>query len=107
MVISIVIRCSFEGVHSWPGAPSHLRENYLSYPHRHRFHVEATKTVTHTERDVEFIQFQREVETYCAHRYAGPHTFSCESMAVDLVERFGLSRCRVMEDAENGAEVEA
>lgn len=105
--IRVVVRFSFEGVHSWPGAPAHLPEAYLRHPHRHMFHVEATQTVTHTERDVEIIALRRKMECYCVQHFSGPHGGSCEAMALALLVQFNLHSCRVLEDNENGAEVEA
>jgi len=104
MVLSIIVRFTFSGIHHWPGAPQDVEEQYLVVPHRHLFHVEAVKAVTHEERDIEFIALQRQMISYCA-IFADPHAMSCETMAVKLLEHFGLSRCRVLEDGENGAEV--
>ena len=103
--IKIIVRFSFEGIHCWPAAPDHLREAYLRHPHRHMFHVEATKVVTHTERDIEIIALKNAMQDYCLTSLKGPHTLSCEAMALALLEYFGLCCCRVLEDDENGAEV--
>lgn len=105
--IAIVVRFQFAGIHSWPLAPQNVEERYLAAPHRHMFYVEAVKPVTHAERDIEIIALKREMAHYCWAYFKGPHTMSCESMAIQLLEEFGLLRCQVLEDNENGAEVTA
>ncbi len=80
---------------------------FLQFPHRHEFHVEAVKPVTHDDRDVEIIMLKGALRRYCESQFAGPHTLSCEAMARQLQSVFDLSRCRVLEDGENGAEVTA
>ena len=103
--LAIVVRFQFIGIHSWPAAPAGP-EDYLRYPHRHVFHVEATKLVDHEERDIEFIGFKLAMQEYVSDiGLEGPHTMSCETMARGLLAHFNLSKCRVFEDDENGAEV--
>jgi len=103
----IVVRFQFEAVHYWPNAPQGLDERYLALPHRHMFHVEATTPVAHEDRDIEIIAFKREMQAYCADVFGKqPTTSSCETMARMLLEHFRLYRCQVLEDNENGAEVE-
>ena len=105
--LAIVMRFTFEGVHSWPGAPQTVREKYLAHPHRHLFHVEAVKAVSHAERDIEIIALKNSMQRFCVENLGGPHDHSCETMALTLLTHFGLQRCRVLEDNENGAEVTA
>lgn len=105
MRTSVIVRFQFEGVHSWPGAPAG-REQHLAFPHRHVFHVEAVKDVSHDDRDVEFIGLKRDMETFVdAAALVGPHSYSCEMMAEKFLVEFQLRSCRVFEDNENGAEV--
>lgn len=106
MRISIVVRFHFEGIHSWPDVPDNHPATYLRNPHRHLFYVQATKRVSHEERDIEIIEFKKEMKRYCGEQFSGPHTLSCETMARKLLEAFNLEKCRVLEDGENGAEVE-
>ncbi len=40
------------GIHCWPSAPQH--RHYLSYAHRHLFHIHATVEVGHDDREVEY-----------------------------------------------------
>ena len=105
--LAIVVRLQFSGIHSWPTAPADRHEAYLAHPHRHVFHVEAVLNVTHVNRDVEFIAFKQRLLDYVDDYFAGPHHMSCEEMALRLLDEFGLSRCSVFEDNENGAEVTA
>lgn len=104
---SIIVRFQFEGFHYWEDAP--VQHAFLREPHRHMFHVEAVKQVVHTNRDIEFIQFRRVLEQHCLLNYGGnqfrSHGKSCEMIAMELVQTYELSSCRVFEDNENGAEV--
>lgn len=117
MFIDIVVKFEFEAWHKWPKAPrEHL---YLSFPHRHMFHVHAQKTVEHADREIEIIKLKRELYNACKAKYGLASfdsfedgttvdyndctTDSCEQMALWLLQRFGLSFAQVLEDGENGA----
>lgn len=50
--VTVWARTTFVGWHQWPDAPPH--RNYLSTPHRHLFHVNASVEVRHDNREVEF-----------------------------------------------------
>lgn len=101
-------RFTFEGIHNWGNAPDEAY--YLRSEHRHLFHVICTKEVFHDDRDVEFINFAREVKTYletvlyperkadCV--YLGQQ--SCEMIAKKLLDKYDLFECEVWEDMENG-----
>lgn len=109
-----------EGTHNWPNCPFD-EVAYLRDTHRHIFHIKAYKIVTHSDRDVEFIMLQHRIEAFllttygqqikhntgweiCDHkRVCVFGAKSCEMIAHELIERFGLSRCEVNEDNENGA----
>lgn len=104
------VYCSlqFEAVHNWPGCP--LEEvAYLRDPHRHTFYIKAHKIVNHNDRDLEFIVLKHKITKYLAERFPSDvgcpdiGATSCEMLAQDLIEKFGLSRCEVNEDNENGA----
>ncbi len=99
---NIIVRLQYEAIHHWKDA-----DNYLKHPHRHIFHVEAKKPVTHDDRDIEFIELKNQMEAYALAKWSNgkTHQASCEMMARDFIEQFDLSYCRVMEDNENGAEV--
>ena len=98
-----------EGTHNWPGCP--FKEvAYLKHSHRHVFHIKAFKTVTHDDRDVEFIMLKHKINKHFHDNHFndmsqmmefGP--MSCEMIAKELITKFNLSRCEVSEDGENGA----
>lgn len=106
MRTQIIITFQFSAIHAWPGCdvPS---VPYLKYPHRHVFHVEMKKKVTHTDRDVEFIDFKEQVLRWVGSNWEGKDlgSMSCEEMAGFLKDLFLCSYVKVMEDGENGAEV--
>jgi hypothetical protein len=109
----IVVKFEVDGVHSWPECP--IEEvSFLKFPHRHMFHFEAVKEVTHNDRDVEIIQLKHDMlghlsAAYYAHSKR-THFFnrmSCEEIAEELIKKFSLKSCKVLEDNENGAYLEA
>lgn len=100
-----------EGIHKYPAAltdPKLKDVEFLGYPHRHMFHFRVRVSVTHNDRDIEFILFKRRLE----HLYQGTlHVDykSCEMLAEDLIEYItnvypGREvEVGVSEDGENGA----
>lgn len=98
-----------EGTHNWPTCPFD-EVDYLRFPHRHVFHIKAHKQVFHDDRDIEFIMLKHDIEAHLKTHFYN-HTkrlcvfgpMSCEMIAEQLMDRFGLSRCEVSEDNENGA----
>ena len=114
MQTNIIVKLQVEGTHNWPDATdgAGAEMHYLEYRHRHMFHIVAKKEVFHDDRDVEFIMFKRDVQDYLYEKYYNKqdrcHRFgpmSCEMIARELLEYFGLEYCSVFEDNENGAEV--
>jgi len=105
----VTFTTSFEGVHRWQDAPE--RVGFLRHTHRHVFHVEGKKTVSHGNRDVEFITLKHEVEQWLAKRWdyvdgiAQMGQMSCEMAAEEIANEFGLAECIVTEDGENGGGV--
>jgi len=105
----IYTKLTVEGTHNWPDCK--IREvEYLKYPHRHNFGIVAVMDVSHANRDVEFIELQHKIRTYLAIQYFDDttqlHVFgarSCEMLARELITTFGLCKCEVNEDNENGA----
>lgn len=107
----IIIRLQVEGTHQWKDC--NIEEvNFLKSEHRHIFHIEAKKRVSHLDRDIEIIQFKRRIQEYLMNKYANNtlHCYfgnmSCEMIAQELIDEFGLCSCAVLEDDENGAEIE-
>lgn len=105
-----------EGVHNWPECPFE-EVIYLRDLHRHMFHIKAYAAVNHDDRDIEFIMLKHKIQHYLINKYGsiGQNgrmmddylcvfgAMSCEMIARELIEEFGLTRCEVSEDNENGA----
>ena len=108
-----------EGIHKYPAAlddPSlatgdEYDVSFLGYPHRHIFHFKVGITVTHNDRDIEFIQFKRWLEKL----YEGELNVdykSCEMMSDDLYKKIADKypgrevHIDISEDGENGAHIE-
>lgn len=108
-----------EGIHKYPAAlddPSlatgdEYDVSFLGYPHRHIFHFKIGITVTHNDRDIEFIQFKR----WLVKLYEGELNVdykSCEMMSDDLYEKINDKypgrevHIDISEDGENGAHIE-
>lgn len=105
--ISVFARTQFEATHSWPECP--IEEvAYLRDEHRHVFHIEAHKQVTHDDRDTEFIVLKHRMEELLEEMFPDHKmgSTSCEMLAIRLIGTLGLSKCMVSEDNENGATVE-
>ena len=105
MTTNIIVKLTYEALHQW--ADCDIEEvYYLKYPHRHTFYITAKKKVNHDDRDIEIIMFKKNILDYIDDKYKGFFGFlSCEMIAKELVAKFNLSYCQVLEDNENGAEV--
>lgn len=105
-----------EGIHRYPAAleePNLQDVSFLGYPHRHIFHFRVSIDVLHNDRDIEFIQFKRWLESL----YSGEQNClsldhkSCEMMSDDLYLRIADRYpnrnviISVSEDNENGCEI--
>ena len=113
MFISRYIEVTFqkEGIHKYPAAlddPKLADVQFLGYPHRHMFHFRVRVSVTHNDRDIEFILFKRELESL----YQGTMNIdykSCEMLAEELIDYIKMNypgrsvEVGVSEDGENGA----
>ena len=108
-----------EGIHKYPAALTdsalatgdEYDVSFLGYPHRHIFHFRVWINVLHNDRDIEFIQFKRWLESL----YNGANTVlaldwkSCEMIADDLYIQIASRYpnravwIEVSEDGENGA----
>lgn len=108
MKSSIVVRTNFEGIHQYTNAPEEV--DFLRYPHRHIFYVEAEIEVKHDDRELEFVIVKRAINRFL---FGKPFTvqYSCEQMAKDIIgmleEKFGERHITVgvYEDNENGGKV--
>jgi hypothetical protein len=110
-----------EGIHCYPAAATDPRLNtageydvsFLASPHRHIFHFRVWIDVWHNDRDIEFIQFKRWLESL----YLGNGSVlaldwkSCEMIADDLYTQIAARYperavwIEVAEDGENGCSI--
>lgn len=102
-----------EGIHKYPAAledPKLADVKFLGYPHRHMFHFKVWIEVFHDDRDIEFIQFKRWLESL----YQGTLELdykSCEMIADELADQIQTKypgrqvRIEVSEDGENGCDI--
>jgi hypothetical protein len=108
-----------EGIHCYPAAATdpnlatgdEYDVSFLANPHRHIFHFRVWISVQHNDRDIEFIQFKRWLESL----YNGQGSTlsldykSCEMMSDDLHNIIALQYpdrevwIEVSEDGENGS----
>lgn len=108
-----------EGIHKYPAALTDPNlatgdkydVSFLGHPHRHIFHFRVWISVTHNDRDIEFIQFKRWLEEL----YNGDQATlqldykSCEMMSDDLYDMISKKYpnrevwIEVSEDGENGS----
>ena len=110
MNMRVISSFTFAGIHHWDGAPDDI--SHLRNPHRHLFHVQIVKDVTHLDRDVEIILLGKYARAWmmgsfkrlkCGSLDLGQ--LSCEMIAEMFVKKLELHSCRVLEDGENGAEI--
>jgi len=107
-----------EGIHCYPQAGhdpalatgDEYDVSFLSTPHRHIFHFRVGIQVTHNDRDIEFIQFKRWLESL----FQGIlelNNKSCEMISDDLYEVIATRypdrdiKIEVSEDGENGCSI--
>ena len=102
----IEVRVDVEGLHQWKDCPLPNVE-YLKHLHRHTFQISCRAEVSHGDRDIEFIDFKHKLKKYIAKTwYDGAYGccnfggMSCEMIAEDLLNYFGLCQCTVSEDGE-------
>lgn len=101
---AVFVTFQFEALHKWGECP--LPEvNFLRDTHRHIFHVRMEKTVTHSNRDVEFIMWKRQILAYVREHLEGKDlgNTSCENLAETFAIMFDAYKVEVSEDGENGA----
>jgi hypothetical protein len=105
-----------EGIHRYPDAATNpelatgdwLDVSFLASPHRHIFHFRVELEVFHDDRDVEFIQMKRIIESWYSDKTLSVDHKSCEMLAQDLHQKIELwwpnrdVRIEVSEDNENG-----
>ena len=102
----IEVRVDVEGIHNWPDCNlPHV--DYLKHLHRHTFIIQARMEVIDSNREIEFIDLKHKIKQYVGKRWFDPAygccnfgSMSCEHIATDLLDVFGLCRCSVSEDNE-------
>lgn len=108
-----------EGIHKYPAALTdpnlatgdEYDVSFLGYPHRHVFHFSVRIAVEHNDRDIEFIQFKRWLESlYSSDQAVLQLDYqSCEMLAEALIDKIKERypgrdmEIKVFEDGENGA----
>ncbi len=106
-----------EGMHKYPAALTdptlatgeEYDVSFLGYPHRHIFHFRVWISVTHNDRDIEFIQFKRWLENLYKDATLSLDFKSCEMMSDDLYDIISKKYpgrevwIEVSEDGENGS----
>ena len=106
-----------EGIHAYPAALTdpalatgdEYDVSFLGYPHRHIFHFKVWISVTHDNRDIEFIQFKRWLENLYKEGTLQLDYKSCEMMSQDLYDSISQKYpnrevwIEVSEDGENGS----
>ena len=106
-----------EGIHAYPAAATdpnlatgdEYDVSFLATPHRHIFHFRVWLSVTHNDRDVEFIQFKRWLENLYKDSILRLDYKSCEMMSDDLYDMISQKYpdrevwIEVSEDGENGS----
>ena len=109
-----------EGVHCFPAAATDPKLNtddeynvsFLASPHRHIFHFRVCIDVFHDDRELEFIQFKRWLESLYGSNILELNYKSCEMIADDLYLQIAAKYpnrdvwIEVSEDGENGCYVE-
>lgn len=117
MRTNIVVTFQIEALHQWKNAKDVVPQvGFLSDLHHHLFHIKAEKATAHddNERPIEIIMFKRLMEQYLKDKYFSVEdnccnlgNMSCELLAKELVEKFNLASCEVLEDGRWGAVVYA
>ena len=116
---SIWVTFRKEGIHLYPAAKDDPAlatggwddVSFLGVAHRHIFHFKVQIQVTHNDRDIEFIQFKRWLESLYAGDILQLDYKSCEMIADDLYLQINAkypSRFVVIdvaEDGENGCQI--
>ena len=106
-----------EGVHLYPAAANDPLlatggwddVSFLGVAHRHIFHFRVAIDVFHDDRDIEFIQFKRWLESLYATNTLELNHRSCEMIAEELAQEIHNKypnrsiTITVAEDNENGA----
>lgn len=108
-----------EGIHRYPAAATDPKlatgkwddVSFLASPHRHIFHFKVWIEVFKNDRDIEFIQFKRWLESLYNQDTLNLDYKSCEMICDELYSQISSSypnrevKISLAEDNENGAEI--
>lgn len=117
-MLDLIFKLQIEGWHRWIDAPKEYK--YLSYRHRHIFHIHVRLPVVGDNREFEFIQLSADVRRYLRDVYVNEvegigcdfDGMSCEQIAksvYELLEDYKImpkdrkGSVGVFEDGVNGA----
>lgn len=103
------IQCyiEIEGMHRWENAPR--RFEYLSHLHRHTFKIRTVFEVIDDNRQIEFIQKERDIKNFLLKEFGDEEGLcnfggmACEHIAKKIIQKFHAEACQVLEDGEGGA----
>lgn len=101
------------GTHCYPEAAVNKEladVSFLGFPHRHLFCFKVYLEVFHDNRDVEFLQFKKWLESLYEDGELQANSKSCEMLARELAEKIQQkyqrsTKVEVSEDGENGCEM--
>ena len=113
----IHVKFQKEGIHKYPAALTDPKlatggwddVSFLGHPHRHMFHFKVAIQVFHDDRDVEFIQTKRWLESLYNTDVLELDYKSCEMISDDLATTIAAKfpnramEITVEEDGENGS----
>lgn len=103
----VITRNEIVGTHRWEDAPEEVF--YLRDTHRHNFIFICEFAVEDSDREIEIIQKQDEIEAYIEKKHGKPAIFgtlSCEMIAEEILHNFKeCESCTVLEDGYGGAKV--
>jgi hypothetical protein len=116
---TIFVQFQREGIHRYPAAatdpnlctPGEYDVSFLANSHRHIFHFQVGIGVEHNDRDLEFIQVKRWLESLYSKDVLELDFKSCEMMADDLYLQIAARypgryvSIEVSEDGENGCRI--
>ena len=116
---SIWVTFQKEGIHKYPAALDDPKlatgdeydVSFLGYPHRHMFHFKVQIEVFHDDREIEFIQFSRWLQSLYNTDVLQLDYKSCEMIADDLYAEINNKYpgrfvvIDVAEDNENGCSI--
>jgi hypothetical protein len=103
-----------EGIHCYPDAatdPNLQDVSFLANPHRHIFHFKVEIQVYHNDREIEFIQFKRYLESLFNQGVLALNNKSCEMISdelyISIANKYPTRQVTitVSEDGENGATI--